>query len=75
MILSELVDLYDRLSADDEFASRLPRMGMSTQNIVFYVVLTPEGKLSSMCRMPVWPRRCRPRRKAELLSRSLSRAK
>lgn len=45
MILSELVDLYDRLSADDEFASRLPRMGMSTQNIVFYVVLTPEGKL------------------------------
>ncbi len=44
MILSELVKLYDRLAKDDEFISRLPRMGMSSQNISFYVVLTPEGK-------------------------------
>lgn len=45
MILSELVKLYDRFATDEEFSSRLPRMGMSTQNIAYYVVLTPEGKL------------------------------
>lgn len=45
MILSELVKLYDRVATDLEFSSRLPRMGMSTQNVAYYVVLTPEGTL------------------------------
>ena len=45
MILSELVKLYDRVATDQEFSSRLPRMGMSTQNVAYYVVLTPEGTL------------------------------
>ncbi|MGN0846124.1 MAG: type I-C CRISPR-associated protein Cas8c/Csd1 [Kiritimatiellia bacterium] len=45
MILSKLVELYDRFAEDDEISPRLPRMGTSSQNISFYVVLTPEGKL------------------------------
>lgn len=45
MILTQLVELYDRLVEDDEYSSRMPLLGWSVQNIAYRVVLTPKGLL------------------------------
>lgn len=43
MILQSLVELYDRLSADDSYG--IPPFGYSVQKITFKIVLRPDGTL------------------------------
>jgi len=45
MILTQLVNLYDRMAEDEEYSARLPLLGWSIQNVVYRVVLTHDGEL------------------------------
>lgn len=51
MILSALVDFYERQASDPE--SKIPRFGWSEQKIGFLIVLNPDGSLHAVAPPPV----------------------
>ncbi|MGF1633211.1 MAG: type I-C CRISPR-associated protein Cas8c/Csd1, partial [Phycisphaerae bacterium] len=51
MILSRLVQLYDRMAEDPEHGHALARPGFSLQKVSFRVVLNPDGTLNQFASM------------------------